>query len=82
MHQASNVKKLKNLLANKFNDNDFVILKVSELYDLLDEKVPLVIDKKEAEKLAILIETLEFGIAPDNRYHHLKPIHNGDIVFI
>lgn len=80
MHQASNVKKLKNLLANKFNDNDFVILKVSELYDLLDEKVPLVIDKKEAEKLAILIETLEFGIAPDNRYHHLKPIHNGDIV--
>jgi len=80
MYQSFSVKKLKNILANKLNNNDIVILKVSELYDLLDEKVPLVIDKKEAEKLAILIETLQFGIAPDNRYHHIKPIHNGDIV--
>lgn len=78
LQQSTYLNKLKEKLEN--NEKEIIVMKLTEIYDLLQEKSPLVIDKKESENLATLIELLDFGIAPDNRYHHLKPTINGQII--
>lgn len=78
LQQSTYLNKLKKELDN--TDKDISVMKLTEIYDLLQEKTPLVIDKKESENLATLIELLNYGIAPDNRYHHLKPTIDGQVV--
>ena len=78
LQQSTYLNKLKEVLEN--TDKDISVIKLTEIYDLLQEKTPLVVDKKESENLATLIELLNFGIAPDNRYHHLKPTIDGQVV--
>lgn len=78
LQQSTYLNKLKEKLGN--TEKEINVIKLTEIYDLLQEKIPLVIDKKESEKLGILIELFDSGIAPDNRYHHLKPTIDGQVV--
>ena len=44
------------------------------------EDAPLKINKKEAEMLSSLVEKAGYGVAPDSRFHHAKPVIDGKIV--
>jgi len=50
------------------------------LYAWFGVAPPEKIHKKDAEQLAILIDRMGFGLAPDVRYHHLKPEPDGQVV--
>ncbi|PLX48755.1 MAG: hypothetical protein C0613_10110 [Desulfobulbaceae bacterium] len=56
------------------------MMSINILYEILGEKVPLKINKKEAESLAALVEGMGFGLSPDVRYHHIKPKPDGKVV--
>ncbi len=51
-----------------------------ELYNYLGEEPPSQFRKKDFENLAILLEGLGLGIAPDVRYHGVKPSENDNVV--
>ncbi len=49
------------------------------LYDAIGQKPPIKLLKKDNESLAGFIENIGFGIAPDIRYHNMKPNIDGNI---
>lgn len=53
---------------------------IATIYALLGEKVPVQLSKKEAESFAALVEGVGFGIAPDARFHSIKPNPNDQVV--
>lgn len=59
--------------------NGVGLISVESLYECFGEKSPLQIGKKESENLAALVEGIGFGIAPDIRYHNMKPSHDGKV---
>jgi tellurite resistance protein len=55
------------------------LISVKSLFSYFTEKTPLQIGKKESENLAALVEGLGFGIAPDIRFHNMKPLLEGEV---
>jgi tellurite resistance protein len=49
------------------------------LYKTLNQKVPDKLLKKDFESLASFIDSMDYGIAPDMRYHNMKPTLNGHV---
>jgi len=60
--------------------SDLQLIPTASLYAALGEEMPLQISKKDAENLASLTESMGYGLAPDVRYHHIKPVPDGKIV--
>jgi len=53
------------------------LISVNDLYECLGRQTPLQIGKKDSESLASLVEGMGFGMAPDVRFHHIKPSPDG-----
>ncbi|MBW2010418.1 MAG: TerB N-terminal domain-containing protein [Deltaproteobacteria bacterium] len=79
MSQDPRAEKFKNLLA-QVCEAGTELISVDELYNSLGEKIPTKFNKKESETLAVLVEGMGFGIAPDARYHNMKPSPGGHVV--
>lgn len=56
------------------------LVKVASFWAILDIPAPDKINKKEAELIQNFIERTGYGVAPDTRYHHVKPEPDGNIV--
>lgn len=56
------------------------LITIVALYDSLGEKAPSQLGKKESETLAALVEGMGFGMAPDSRFHNIKPNTDGKVV--
>jgi tellurite resistance protein len=56
------------------------LISVEALYQSLGGKVPTQLGKKESESLAGFVEGMGFGMAPDARFHNLKPSPDGKVV--
>ena len=56
------------------------LVSVESIFEQLREKLPLKINKKEAEMLSDVAEKAGFGIAPDIRFHQAKPDIDGKIM--
>jgi tellurite resistance protein len=52
--------------------NGIGFIQVENLFEWLGEIPPLQIAKKESENLAVVIEKIGFGMAPDVRFHDIK----------
>jgi len=76
IHQSPSTQKAKSQLAQTCA-NGIGLISVESLYECFGEKPPLQIGKKESENLAALVEGLGFGIAPDIRFHNMKPTLGG-----
>jgi uncharacterized tellurite resistance protein B-like protein len=79
MQQLPAVNKVKLYLA-QVCANGMKIISVESLYQSFGEKVPLQIGKKESESLTALVEGVGFGMAPDIRFHNMKPVLDGKVV--
>jgi uncharacterized tellurite resistance protein B-like protein len=49
------------------------------LYKTIGQKIPVKLLKKELESFASFISSMDYGIAPDIRYHNMKPKLDGNI---
>ena len=49
------------------------------LYKTIGQKIPVKLLKKELESLCAFIDSMDYGIAPDVRYHNMKPALDGNI---
>ena len=78
MHQSPAAQKAKSQLAQVCADG-VGLVSVETLYACFGEKSPLQIGKKESENLAALVEGMGFGIAPDIRFHNIKPNLDGKV---
>lgn len=58
----------------------FDLITTKTLYGIFGEPVPPTINKKEAEAIVALVEGMGFGLAPDVRFHNIKPISDGNVV--
>ncbi len=79
MLQSPAVNKVKSYLA-QVCANGVGIISVESMYQSFGEKVPLQIGKKESESLIGLLEGMGFGMAPDIRFHNMKPALDGKVV--
>lgn len=55
-------------------------ISLENLQKTLGQKPPYQIRKKDLEILASFIESMDFGMAPDIRYHNMKPTLEGNVV--
>lgn len=78
MHQSPTAQKAKLQLA-QVSANGVGLISVESLYECFGEKSPLQIGKKESENLAALVEGTGFGLAPDIRFHNMKPNLDGKV---
>ncbi len=60
--------------------NEARLISVKDLYQCFSEKKPFQIDKKESETLSFIVEGIGFGMAPDIRFHNIKPSPDGKVV--
>ena len=79
MGHAPGIEQVKNRLAQVAASGPGLIA-VDTLYDSLGEQPPIRLLKKECETLANLTEGLGYGMAPDVRYHNIKPGLNSKVV--
>mgnify|MGYP001212174796 CR=1 FL=1 len=79
MLQAPTAQKAQSLLM-QISSHGAGLISTESLYTGLEERVPLQIGKKESENLATMIEGMGFGIAPDIRFHNIKPTIDGNVV--
>lgn len=79
LNQVPMAEKLKNRLAQVCEAGPGQI-SVDDLYNSLGEKLSTKFGKKESETLAVLVEGMGFGMAPDVRYHNMKPNLDGKVV--
>lgn len=49
------------------------LISMADLYESAGEKAPVRISKQALESLAVSVETIGFGMAPDIRFHNIKP---------
>lgn len=70
---------LKQWLADQLVQSKGVI-SVNALFEKFSDESPLIINKKESEMMAAIIEKAGFGMAPDIRFHHAKPDINESII--
>lgn len=52
---------------------------VETLYETIGQKLPSKFTKTELESIGSFIEKMDFGVAPDVRYHKIKPSLDGNI---
>ncbi len=78
MQQAPAAKKIQSHFAQACT-NGAGLINVERLYESFGEKAPLQIGKKESENLAMLVEGMGFGMAPDIRFHNMKPTLDGKV---
>ena len=71
--------KLKERLA-LFCAGGYRLITVTDLYRNISKEPPATLTKKDSETLALFLEKLDFGIAPDVRFHHIKPGLEGSVV--
>jgi uncharacterized tellurite resistance protein B-like protein len=76
--QTKGAKIINERLSN-YCKNGFGFLHVETLYKAIGQKPPLKLLKKENVSLATFIENMGFGIAPDVRYHNMKPTLDGSV---
>lgn len=55
------------------------LISVKTLYEVMEIQVPVQFSKKDAESLALLVEGMGFGLAPDNRFHNAKPTADDNV---
>lgn len=79
LHQTEGAGKAKTFLARTVAE-DPSLTALETLYDNLSQNPPTQFGKKEAENLVTLVERLGYGIAPDVRFHNIKPNLNGNVV--
>jgi uncharacterized tellurite resistance protein B-like protein len=79
MNDLPNIEQMKNCLT-QICENCPELIDVKSLYKIFREQPPNQLNKKECETLALFIESLGFGMAPDIRYHNLKADSNGFVV--
>ena len=79
MSQAPGAEKIKTCLGQVCAGGPGLI-SVDALYASVGEKAPAQLGKKESESLAVLAEGLEVGMAPDVRFHGIKPSLDGKVV--
>lgn len=72
MNQSPVAQKAKLYLA-QVSANGVGLISVESLCECFGKKPPLQIGKKESENLAALVEGIGFGLAPDIRFHNMKP---------
>ncbi len=56
------------------------LVNVADFWAHTGMKLPERINKKEVELITTLASKAGFGIAPDSRFHHAKPSHDGKLV--
>lgn len=78
MHQAPVATKAQKYLA-QISTNGVGLISLENLYKGFGEKAPLRIGKKESENLAVLVEGMGFGMAPDIRFHNIRPNLDGKV---
>lgn len=49
------------------------LVSVKTIYETMGTQAPIQFGKKDAESLALLVEGMGFGLAPDVRFHNAKP---------
>ena len=64
----------------KLCEKSYGLINLEKVYVILDESPPPKILKKEAEKIAAILEGVGFGIVPDVRFHNIKPDLEGEVV--
>ena len=71
-----------NALSNCFKQacsNGPGMVDIASIYHTIIELPPVKLQKKDCETLAILAESLGYGMAPDIRYHNIKPNQDGQV---
>ncbi len=63
----------------KICENGIAFLSLNVLYKIIGQNPSIKFGRKESESLAKFIENMDFGIAPDVRYHNMKPALDGNI---
>lgn len=76
--KTSGAKTIRDRLS-KICGNGVGFLPVESLYKTIGQQPPLKLLKKEQESLASFVENMGYGIAPDIRYHNMKPTLDGNI---
>lgn len=71
--------KFKEWATEHMSKNDGVV-DVREFWQFTKTPLPSKINKKESELIQMLAEKTGFGVAPDTRYHHVKPSVDGKLV--
>jgi len=56
------------------------LISVETLYGYFGEALPAKLSKKDSENLSALVEAMGFGLAPDVRFHGIKPNPDGRVV--
>jgi len=79
MNDLPNIEQMKSCLT-QICENGPGMIDVKSIYKNFREQPPNQLNKKECETLALFIESLGFGMAPDIRYHNLKADSNGFVV--
>jgi tellurite resistance protein len=77
--QNSSLSRIKTILTEKCLGG-FGVIPTKDLYSCLGETIPPQIGKKDAENLSSLLESIGFGIAPDMRFHNIKPVTDGKVL--
>lgn len=76
--KSSGAKIVKDRLSDICEDKmGFIPLKA--LYKTINQKTPVKLLKKELEALASFLSNMDYGIAPDIRYHNMKPSLDGHV---
>jgi tellurite resistance protein len=76
--QTSGGKKIKERLS-QVCINGVGFLPLETIYKMIGQKMPARLMKKELESLVSFIENMDFGIAPDLRFHNMKPSLDGNV---
>ena len=78
INQTSGAKTINERLSN-ICKNGVGSLPLKTLYKTIGQQPPIKLLKKDNESLALFIENMGFGIAPDVRYHNMNPSLDGNI---
>jgi uncharacterized tellurite resistance protein B-like protein len=76
--QSSGAKTIRDRLSRICQDG-IGFLPLETLYKTIGQKPPVKLLKKELESLASFIDSMGYGIAPDIRYHNMKPTIDGSV---
>ena len=76
--KTSGAKTIKDRLSH-ICKNGVGYIPLETLYKLIGQRTPAKLMKNDHESLASFMDSMDFGIAPDIRYHNMKPALGGSI---
>ncbi|MGD9973592.1 MAG: TerB N-terminal domain-containing protein [Desulfatirhabdiaceae bacterium] len=76
--QSTGAKSIRDRLA-RICQSGIGFLPLETLYKTIGQNPPIKLLKKELESLASFIDNMDYGIAPDIRYHSMKPTIDGNV---